>query len=252
MLDVGGRPMVKVKIDGKGPFPFILDTGATRTVIDLGLSDELSLPSSDERVRMNELMIGPVRMDEVTAVALPISAMFGKIDRPPRGVLSALSFPGYLLTFDYPRKQVALRKGALPAPNGKTIFAYGEDETLPLVPVKVAGLEVKVHLDTGASSALSLPTKYKTEVPLTAPAIEKGKARSHAGDFPVFRGTVDGEIEIGQYKLTTRNLIFTDVVPHPGATPQGQVGYEALRDFAVTLDSANRRIEFAKGVGAAP
>ena len=47
-------------------------------------------------------------------------------------------------------------------------------------------------------------------------------------------------------KLTTHEVIFTDVVPDPGATPQGEVGYAALRDFAVTLGSANRRIEFAK------
>jgi hypothetical protein len=31
----------------------------------------------------------------------------------------------------------------------------------------------------------------------------------------------------------------------------GQVGYAALRDFAVTLDSANRRIEFANGASEA-
>ena len=41
MLDVGGRPMVEINIDGKGPFPFILDTGATATVIDTGLAAEL-------------------------------------------------------------------------------------------------------------------------------------------------------------------------------------------------------------------
>ncbi len=33
MLDLGGRPMVEVKINGKGPFPFILGTGATHTAI---------------------------------------------------------------------------------------------------------------------------------------------------------------------------------------------------------------------------
>jgi beta-lactamase superfamily II metal-dependent hydrolase len=31
MLDVGGGPMVDVRINGKGPYPLILDTGATDT-----------------------------------------------------------------------------------------------------------------------------------------------------------------------------------------------------------------------------
>jgi hypothetical protein len=118
---------------------------------------------------------------------------------------------------------------------------------LPIVPVKVGGHDVKVHLDTGAPFSLALPTKFKDQLPLTAPAIEKGKVRTHSGEYPVFKGTVDGEIEIGEFKLASHDISFTDVVPHPDATPQGQLGYAALRDFVVTLDSANRRIQFAKG-----
>jgi len=243
MLDIGGRPVVEVKINGKGPYPFILDTGATNTVIDSGLNDELSLGNSG---RIKELIIGAIKVTDLEADDSPVTAMFGKVDKPPRGVLSARSFPGYLLTFDYPGKKITLRKGALPEVDGRRIFSYGEDEMLPIVPVKVAGREVKVHLDTGAPLALALPTKYKDQLPLTAPAVEKGKARVHAGEFPIFKGTVDGDIEIGEFKLTSRDITFTDVVPQADATPQGQLGYAALRDFVVTMDSANRRIEFAR------
>jgi hypothetical protein len=243
MLDIGGRPVVEVMINGKGPFPFLVDTGATRTVIDAGLSDELSLSSADS-IQIKELFIGAIKVTDLEADVRPVTAMFGKVDNAPRGVLSALAFPGYLLTFDYPRKKISLRKGALPDANASTIFSYGADEMLPIVPVKVAGREIKVHLDTGAPFALALPTKYKDELRLTGPAEQKGKARTHAGDYPIFKATVDGEIEIGEFKIVSRDIDFTDVVPHPGATPQGQIGYGALRDFVVTLDSAKRRIEF--------
>jgi aspartyl protease len=245
MLDIGGRPVVEVKINGKGPFPFILDTGATDTVIDSGLSAELGSSLTEDQP-IKELIIGAVKVTDLEAAVVPVTAMFGKVDKPPRGVLSALAFPGYLLTFDYPGKQIALRKGALPEANGRTIFSYGADEILPIVPVKVAGREVKVHLDTGAPFALALPTKYKDQLALTAPAVEKGKARTHAGDFPVFKGTLDGDIAIGDFKLASREVHFTDVVPHSGAAPQGQLGYGALREFVITLDSANRRIQFAR------
>jgi hypothetical protein len=245
MLDIGGRPVVEVMINGKGPFPFILDTGATQTVIDSSLSDELS-PSSSDSTLIKELIIGSIKLTDLETDSGPVTAMFGKVDKPPRGVLSALSFSGYLLTLDYPRKKIALRKGALAEADARTIFSYGADEILPIVSVKVAGREVKVHLDTGAPFGVSLPTKYKDQLPLTAPAQQKGKARTHAGDYPVFQGTVDGEIAIGEFKLSSREISFTDVVPHPGATPQGQLGYAALREFVVTLDSANRRIKFAR------
>jgi hypothetical protein len=244
MLDIGGRPVVEVKISGKGPFPFILDTGATQTVIDPGLSEELA--SSGDHNPIKELTFGPVKATGVEALVLPVTAMFGKIDKPPRGALSAQSFPGYLLRFDYPGKKITLLKGALPDSDGRRIFAYGVDDPLPAVPLKVGGEEVKVHLDTGAPFALALPTKYKDQLRLAAPAVEKGKATTHSGEFPIFEGTVDGDIEIGEFKLPSRDLAFTDVALHPGAAPQGQLGYAALRDFVVTLDSANRRVQFAR------
>ena len=44
MLDFGGRPGVNVRINGKGPFAFMVDTGTSQTVIDSNLATELSLP----------------------------------------------------------------------------------------------------------------------------------------------------------------------------------------------------------------
>jgi hypothetical protein len=243
MLNIGGRPVVEVKINGKGPFPFILDTGATDTMIDSDLSHELSL---DDAGRVKELTIGAIKVTDLAVNQSPVTAMFGKIENPPRGVISAQAFPGYLLTFDYPGKKITLRKGALPEANGRTIFVYGADESLPILPVNVAGHEVKVHLDTGAPFALALPTKYKDQLPLTAPAVEKGVARAHAGAFPIFKATVDGAIAVGEFNLSSRDITFTDVVPEVDATPQGQLGYGVLRDFVITLDSANRRIQFAR------
>src|SRR4051794_5882279 len=60
MLDIGGRPVVEVKINGKGPFPFILDTGATDTVIDSDLNEELSLGDT-----IKELAIGAIKVTDL-------------------------------------------------------------------------------------------------------------------------------------------------------------------------------------------
>src|SRR5580700_2795487 len=43
MQDMGGRPVVEIKINGKGPYRFILDTGAVTTVVSDELSRELAL-----------------------------------------------------------------------------------------------------------------------------------------------------------------------------------------------------------------
>ncbi len=244
MLSFGGRPGVSVRINGHGPFPFLVDTGASFTVIDASLVGELSIPAANRRSIIEQLEIGDVTVRDFSVVAGPLLRLPGPGDAP-RGVLSALSFPGYLLTFDFPHKQITLRRGTLGQPNGETIVSY-EGSEVPTVPVRVAGREFHVHLDTGAPFPLALPAKYKEEVPLDEPVHEAGKGRTPSGEFQIYKGSLKGEIAIGGSKLAGHEIVFSDAVPYPGATPQGQLGCAALGDFAVTVDPRNHRVEFAR------
>jgi hypothetical protein len=241
MLDFGGRPVVEVMLDGKGPYRFIFDTGAAFNVIDSSLGAELGLEDS---ATLDEVRLAKVALHDVEAVVMPISKMLGTGD-VPRGVLSASALPGALVVFDYPGRRIAFRKGALGEPDGKTVFNYDPGD-LPSIPVNVAGREFVVYLDTGAPYPLALPTKYMKELPLAAPSVQKGKVKSHVGMLPLFVASLKGDIAIGDLRVATRELHFTDVVLHPEAEPKGQVGDEALREFVLTLDSANHRIELRK------
>jgi hypothetical protein len=245
MLDFGGRPVVELMINGKGPYRFIIDTGAALTVIDSSVAAELGLEGSDS---IEELRIGKVAIRKLEVAIDPISSMLGPGD-VPRGVLSASSFPGALVSFDYPGKRINFHKGALAEANGTNIFSYDAGD-LPSVPVKAANREITIHLDTGAPYAVAFPTKYMKELPLTAPAVQKGKARTHAGTVPIFVASLNGEISIGEFKLPTREVRFTDIVPFAAVEPRGQLGAEALHHFIVTLDSLNHRVRFEKPSGA--
>lgn len=56
---------------------------------------------------------------------------------------------------------------------------------------------------------------------------------------------VDGPIELGEYGLDLPRVIFSDL--RPGAEPgPGNLGFEILRHFALTIDSRNRRLKFEK------
>ncbi|MFL6516164.1 MAG: aspartyl protease family protein [Chthoniobacterales bacterium] len=238
MLDFGGRPVVEVMINGKGPYKFIFDTGASLNVLDTSVTAELGL---DDHAGIQELRLGKISVRQLAAFSNPISQMLGGGD-VPRGVLSASSFPGNLVIFDFPGKRIAFRNGTLPSPDKKTVFSYDPSD-LPAIPVNVAGREVTVHLDTGAPYALALPTKYMKELPLSGPPVQKGNAKTHGGSLPIYLAPLDGAIGIGSFKLSTHDLRFTDVVPFGGAEPRGQLGSEALRDLVMTLDSLNHRIE---------
>ena len=258
MQNWGGRPVVEVRINGKGPYRFLVDTGANVTLIAADLSAELSLPAPDgpqvttpdgspppPAVTIHELRIADAALGDLLAVVMPLGGFFMNSDTAPRGVLSAAYLSGCLVTFDYPAKRILIRKGELDAADSRSIFEYGEDQILPTVPVRVAGHETHVHLDTGSPMGLTLPMRFLSELPLASPPKDAGMARATGGSFPISVASVQGAVELGKYKLDLAEVRFTDVSPVGGA-PIGNTGDDVLRQFVVTLDSKNRRIRVSQ------
>jgi aspartyl protease len=256
MQDVGGRPVVDVKINGKGPYRFILDTGASGNVIDTALQDELSLPKSPMTatfpghgtsmtlVSLEELSVGEAKLGGLTAVVMHLDKLFTG-DGAPRGVLSASAFPGHVVTFDYPKKRIGIAKGKLDTDDAKRTFAYSEDDVLPTVPVRIGGREVRVHLDTGSGYGLILPRHYLDELPLASQPVDSGqKTRTPMGEYPIKLAKLKGPVALGDYALDLGDVRFSDA--SPGGPPRGNLGYEVLRGFVVTLDSRNRRVRLER------
>ena len=256
MQDFGGRPLVEVTINGKGPYRFILDTGAHISLVDTELKKELQIPESGvhaapagpgpvpQIVSMDDVGMGEAHLRGVMAAVMPLGGFF-KEQNAPRGVLSASCFPGYLLTFDYPGKRIVLERGELKSADSQTRFQYLTDDALPTVPIRIAGHETRVHVDTGSPMGLVLPAKFLGVLPLASPPTEVGRAKTPGGEFPISTAKVDGEIRLGKYTLVLSEVRFSDVSPGP-APPSGNIGYAVLRDFIVTLDSKNRRINLAQ------
>jgi hypothetical protein len=253
MQDMGGRPVVELKINGKGPYRFVLDTGAVTTVVSEELSRELSLTAPAGMqvaavgggtppaiVLIHDVRFGDAVLVDMIAAVMPLSGLL-KGENAPRGVLSAASFPGYLLTCDYPGKRISIKKGALDSADSQNSFQYREDQVLPVVPIRIAGHATEVHLDTGSGFGLTLPVKFLAELPLASQPKESGKVRTGGGEFPVSIARVDGTIELGKYKLDLDDVRFSDASPGPGPAT-GNIGYDVLRHFVVTFDSKNRRI----------
>lgn len=248
------RPVVDVRLDGKGPFPFILDTGAAGTVVDESLVDELNLPVVGEvligsplggepipsrRVAIDGLSLGEVTVSGLNASSLKLPGMF-RGENAPRGVLSAHSFPGLLLTFDFPRDEVILRRGSLPEADGKTVFQYTAEDMFPTITIDVAGVKIPAHLDTGSPSVATIPTSYAERLPLASDLVKVGRGRTVDAEIVIMGAPLKGDLTIGSHRWENPKLHFNERLP------VANIGSGILSEFALTLDSGNRRISLVK------
>jgi hypothetical protein len=252
------KPVVDLKINGKGPYRFYLDTGAGGSVLDQDLADELKLPVVG-KARVGSpggkgLPATAVRLDRVelgsaNLSALPALAHQGThVDagpETPRGVLSAAVFPGYLVTIDYPKSRLVIRPGALPDADGVHVLGYGAGRPLPEVTLSVAGQQITVHLDSGAPGGITLPLQWAKRLPLAAKPVEVGRGKRVDQEVVILGAKLNGQVKIGGIVLENPDLRFQNIPKAPG-----HIGYEVLRHFAVTLDTKNRRIQLVAQVEA--
>ncbi len=241
------RSVVQVSIGGRGPFPFVLDTGAQGTVLAKALADSLRFPVVGEVLLGSPLGGEPVpaRLVRVEGLTLAdgleasLSCVAAEMPMPgPQrlwGVLSPNAFPGLLVTWDFAGRRVVFRRGSLPEPDGRSVFSY-EGDPLPTVPVEVAGRRLRMHVDTGAAGGLILPAALRDSLPLAGPPTPGRTAR-----------TVDREVKLLEAKLAGtavlagRELREPSLELNPAATT-GAIGGRLLSEFEVTLDPAQRRV----------
>jgi predicted aspartyl protease len=250
MLFFGNRPVIQIKVNGKGPYRFIVDSGAAGTVIDQELADELKLPIlgaaklagpgggkgvSGKVVRVGELSFDEVRVSGLTAVSMELVSFLGEKDAP-RGVLSGPMFRGYLLTFDYPRREVIIRKGELPAADRSEIFEYDAGHQLPTLRLSVAGEAIDVHLDTGSGGGIRLPARYAEKLQLMSKPVVVRASRTIDAKLKTTQARLKGDVRLGRYTLKNPDVWFIE------KSPIGDIGYEVLKDYALTLDAKHRRI----------
>ena len=256
---VKGRPVVQVGIGGKGPFPFVLDTGAGGTVIEAELARELALPVFGEtrigdpiqphgiaakRVRMERISIGGAAFSGVPATAMEKAGFSEHLGA--RGVLGMPVFRNLLLTIDNGRGEIRIARGELPEPDGKEVLSYRQvfGGTFQ-IPIRVGPLELGADLDSGSPAGLSLPNDYMEKLPLEGKPVEVGRARTVSSEFVVHGATLSGALAIGGFRIEKPDLRFN-------ALPVANIGNEILRRFALTIDQQNRRVRFREVEHAAP
>jgi predicted aspartyl protease len=165
---VGGRFMVvPVAVDGTGPYPFLLDTGGTSTIVDETLAARLRLPRLGQAVaetataaRFADLVratltLGGLERRDGDVISAPLDAVHA-LDPDIRGVVGQDLLRGANWWFDYRgRALVEDAQGALAdSMLGKRMAVHWTADR-PAVDASLAdGRALRLILDSGAGAAL--------------------------------------------------------------------------------------------------
>lgn len=161
--DAAERMTVPVTVDGRGPYAFVIDTGADRTVISRELADSLGLRPGDPvelngtggvdltpTARIGELLVGRRQMHEVSAPTL-LAANLGAA-----GLLGVDSLHGQRMVMDFVRNSMRVepsRRWGFSL-DEIVVHAHSRYGQLVLVDASVQGVPLAVILDSGAQNTI--------------------------------------------------------------------------------------------------
>jgi len=224
-LDRIGRVMTHVKVNGKGPFRFVIDTGASRSTLAPHLARALNLKHSVGRNIMLNGVTGAAEVPTVAVDSIEVGALrFEKQDLPviftsimgnADGILGVAGFNDQRIDVDFKRDRVSVLEsnGKRPHYSMVTARATRNVNGLMIVDVRVGRrIRTKAVIDTGAERTLgnlALQTamnKNRRTIREPVSAVVHGATPDIAdGDVQEIR-----EATIGDMKLTNLEVIFAD------------------------------------------
>ncbi|MBO9560412.1 MAG: aspartyl protease family protein [Caulobacter sp.] len=161
-LDLAHRLTVAAKINGRGPYRFLVDTGANASVISEALAGELNLPLVG-RVALHGIA-GVEQVPSVTAATVSVgrrtrrdmtlSVLPSRFIRAP-GILGLDWLGGQGLILDFARNE--MRVGSRPPMTNEytiSVPVKSRPSGLHLIEATVAGSSVTTFVDTGSTTTV--------------------------------------------------------------------------------------------------
>lgn len=256
------RVTIPISIAGKGPWPFIIDTGAQRTVIARDLADRLALVRGGSVTVLG--MAGPARADTVALPSLGYGQSSVEDIQAPVLERAHLGAPGLLgldglqskrLLLDFRSGRIQIARSRPPRRSGGdedliVVEARRRNGQLILLDSRINGLAVNIILDTGTNVSvgnMALMTRLMAKKRL--PMLHQATLTSVTG------GTVTGpvgvidSVRMGAVTLKDVAILFADAAPFAELKLQEKpallLGINALKVFdRVAIDFGTAKVDF--------
>lgn len=261
--DAGQRMTVPVRVAGRGPWGFIIDTGSERTVIGRELAGVLKLSpgpavrvtamtgvANTGTVRVPHLAVSEASGIAATAVEAPT---FATRDIGAAGMLGVDALQGHRVVIDFDRSTMAVtpstrRARARPSYGDDVVVSarslYGQ---LIVTDARIGSKRVSLVIDTGSPVSIGNPALLKALG--RRRSVGQVQAVSVTGDLLTAAGySVDG-LSLAGVTLNNVPVAIADAAPFHRfmltERPAILIGMDVLRLFrTVQIDFANREIRF--------
>lgn len=242
---VDGRIYVQAKVNGRGPFRFAVDTGASGMGrADASLVQALRLHVSgqalnsdgvrtaqSETTRLVSLDLGGLVRRHLDVITRDYGARLPEAQRF-HGILGRDFFGDGLLVIDYPHRRLAF--GTTTSLPLDAHHAIGYEKPFR-VPVMIAGVQATGHLDTGANVTAVLPRSLYDRIAAT-PLVDAGTGQLSNGKIELRKATVEGAIEISAVRAERPEVRVSDDFP------ELLIGAHLLQHHLLAIDQRTQRV----------
>lgn len=223
--DVVGRLVLEARVNGVGPFRFIVDTGANRTAVSPALVERLDLATESQSVELN----GVTGVDSTSQLARLSSVVSGRFARAdveavvvqPRvlagadGLIGADLLTDSRVTFDFVRRRVTIKPSRGRAVTGRPVVSQAQFAHGGLVAIKswIGGVKTTAIIDTGAQNTFGNralearipPDRWDRwlKAQVTVMGVTAHKASARAVVVPRFR--------VGRLVIRNAMVMFADL-----------------------------------------
>jgi len=256
---INTRMTVEVRVNGRGPYRFLVDSGADTSVVGLRIARDLQLPvgtpanlhgmtatSRVDRVLVDELSLGQSTIRNLQVPALRERDLGGE------GMIGIDALVQQRLMMDFEKRVIKVEDARQPEqwfPGDIVVRALRRRGQLILTQVTAAGLPLEAVIDTGS------------EITIGNLALRKRLLRGNRDKFVtipvtgVTGVTINlqlariGELRLGSVTLRDVPIAFADVPPFHmfglSKQPALLLGTDLMETFRrVSLDFRARRVRF--------
>jgi hypothetical protein len=256
---VESRLSVEVRVNGQGPYQFVVDSGADTSVVGLNIARDLRLPLGTpvtldnmtdrnvvDRVRVDSLTVGPTTVRGLQLPALREADLGGA------GMIGIDALARQRLMLDFEKRLIRVEDASKPVkslPGDIVVTARLQRGQLILTQVRAGRLALDAVIDTGSQITIGNSALREKLVRSRLRKPKTVTATGVTGTSVSLELAMIGELRLGPVVLRNVPMAFADVPPFEAFgladRPALLLGTDLLENFRrVSLDFRARKVRF--------